>query len=434
MNVSMIQSMINAIEKPAIFIDHHYVIKAINKAYSEHYQSNVILGKSHCYEISHQATQPCDHHGEDCPLVHCKQSNKSQRVLHIHKNGDGKEYCNILMKPVINDDGITVGFLEILEKVSYASHQSEQDKLIGISPVFKKMLEMINRCAQSDISVLLHGDTGTGKELTAKAIHKASARNTKAFIVLECTGLSEALFESELFGHEKGAFTGANTNKKGLIDLVQGGTLFLDEVGDIPLSLQVKLLRLLETGTYRSVGGVTIKQANFRIICASHKDLLAMVKQGTFRHDLYYRLAAFPLYLPSLSLRQEDIPLLAQHYLSQSEFSHKSFAPTAISALMTYPFPGNIRELKNIVERAVLMNDDGIIDVESLGLVDFNSPQKPPSLTENPLTLLEIEKKHLALLCSNHPQLTAQPLAELLGISKRTLYRKLKQHQLILKK
>jgi transcriptional regulator with PAS, ATPase and Fis domain len=431
MNISMIQSLINAIEKPAIFIDHHYVIKAINQAYSEHYQQEVVLGKSHCYQISHQATKPCDQHGEDCPLMHCKTSNTSHRVLHIHNNGNNKEYCNILMRPVVNDDGITVGFLEILEQVSYASHQSESDKLIGISPTFKQMIEMINRCAQSDISVLLHGDTGTGKELAAKAIHQASTRSTQPFIVLECTGLSEALFESELFGHEKGAFTGANTHKKGLIDLVQGGTLFLDEVGDIPLNLQVKLLRLLETGTYRTVGGVSLKQANFRLICASHKNLQDMVAQHQFRHDLYYRLAAFPLYLPSLTERKEDIPLLAKHYLAESQLHQKYFSLAAINALVHYPFPGNIRELKNIVERSILMNDNDEIDVVALGLYQHNTRNHS---IDNAITLAQVEKQHLALLCINNDKQSAQAVADILGISKRTFYRKLNHHQLTFSK
>ena len=429
MNISMIQSLINAIEKPAIFIDHSYVIKATNQAYTEHYKTEVKVGVSRCYQISHQVNHPCDQHGEDCPLLHCKNSIKSHRVLHIHKNGKNKEYCDILMRPIINDDGITIGFLEILEKVSYASHRSENDKLIGASSAFRKMVEMINRCAKSDISVLLHGDTGTGKELVANAIHQASERKNQPFIVVECTGLSESLFESELFGHEKGAFTGANTHKKGLIDLVKGGTLFLDEVGDIPLSLQVKLLRLLETGTYRSVGGMVTKHANFRLICASHKNLTDIVQQGLFRHDLYYRLAAFPLHLPSLAQRQEDIPLLAEHYLAYYSNGEKRFSASALSALMLYPFPGNIRELKNIINRAVLMDDDDIIAIENLGLPNF----KPTPTSNDELTLLELEQTYLQQLCHHKKGKTAQELANLLGISKRTFYRKLKQYNIKLR-
>ena len=432
MNVSMIQSLINAVEKPAIFIDHNYVIKAINQAYRDHYTTDVILGRSHCYEISHHANQPCDKHGEDCPLLNCTQSGKSHRVLHIHRNGQKKEYCNILMRPVVDDDGITVGFLEVLEKVSFASHESESDKLIGVSKSFKEMIELVNRCAKSDISVLLHGETGTGKELVANAIHNASLRNSEPFIVVECTGLSDALFESELFGHEKGAFTGANTSKKGLIDLVHGGTLFLDEVGDIPLNQQVKLLRLLETGSYRSVGGIEAKYADFRLICASHKDLKSMVDDGNFRQDLYYRLAGFPIYLPSLTQRQEDISLLANHYLSLTQHKEKYFSSHAIAALIQYEFPGNIRELKNIVERAVLMGDDEKISEKALGL---NEPANNQTENSNrSLTLAQLEKSYLEQVCFNSTKQAVQKIADDLGISKRTFYRKLKQHQLMFKR
>ncbi|PCI63321.1 MAG: Fis family transcriptional regulator [Gammaproteobacteria bacterium] len=423
--------MINAIEKPAIFIDHSYIIKAINQAYSDHYVSEVVVGKSYCYQISHQAENPCDQHGEDCPLAICKESNKSHRVLHIHKNGSEKEYCDILMRPVVNDDGITVGFLEILDQVSYASHRSANDKLIGLSSAFKQMVEMINRCAQSDISVLLHGETGTGKELVANAIHQASVRKDHPFVVVECTGLTETLFESELFGHEKGAFTGATTSKKGLIDLAHGGTLFLDEVGDIPLNLQIKLLRLLETGSYRAVGGMATKHADFRLICASHKNLPNMVKEQHFRQDLYYRLAAFPLYLPSLSQRKEDIPLLAKHYLGQSSKKQKSFSAAALTTLMLYPFPGNVRELKNIVERAILMSDDDLIDINCLGL-NYELPNNPVNLDKqaNTLTLAQLEQHYLRIICQNNTHKTAQEIADMLGVSKRTFYRKLQLHHI----
>ncbi len=433
MNVPMIQSLINAVEKPAIFIDHNYVIKAINQAYRDHYTCEVILGSSHCYEVSHHATQSCDKHGEDCPLLHCKETTKSHRVLHIHKNGTKKEYCDILMRPIVNDDGITVGFLEILEKVSFASHESESDKLIGLSKAFKEMIELVNRSAKSDISILLHGETGTGKELVANAIHNASLRNTEPFIVVECTGLSDALFESELFGHEKGAFTGASTSKKGLIDLVHGGTLFLDEVGDIPLNQQVKLLRLLETGSYRSVGGIEAKYANFRLICASHKNLKIMVNTGEFRQDLYYRLAGFPIHLPSLAERQEDIPLLANHYLSQTQYKEKCFSPKALARLFQYDFPGNIRELKNIVERAVLMDDENSISSKALGLSELPL-ENIVSATNANMTLAQLEKSYLEQLCHHSVKQSAQQIADALGISKRTFYRKLKQHQVYLDK
>ncbi|WP_338027302.1 sigma 54-interacting transcriptional regulator [Colwellia maritima] len=238
-----IQAIIESVEKPTIFITPDYSIEAVNQAYRDTYSIPVILGKSKCYEVSHNSTKPCDQNGEQCPLSSCIQNNKNSSALHIHKTDSGDTYCNILMKPVKNNDGITIGFLEILEKIDFASSYSSDRKLIGKSNAFQELIKMITRSANSDISILLQGETGTGKELAALSIHQASKRSKKPFIEVECTGLNESLFESELFGHEKGAFTGATTSKKGLISMANGGTLFLDEIGDIPLNLQVKLLR-----------------------------------------------------------------------------------------------------------------------------------------------------------------------------------------------
>ncbi len=188
--------------------------------------------------------------------------------------------------------------------------------MVGKSASFNRLLGLINRVAGHDVSVLLLGESGSGKELVAHAIHQASARHSSACVTVECSGLSESLFESELFGHEKGAFTGAVLKKKGLVEEAEGGTLFLDEIGDVPLSLQVKLLRLIETRTFRRVGGVEQKNSNFRLICATHKDLKSMVKKGLFREDLYYRISTFPIRLPTLRERRSDIPLLVETILS----------------------------------------------------------------------------------------------------------------------
>lgn len=420
-----IQAIIESIEKPAIFITHDYSIEAVNQAYRDTYTKQVILGKSKCYGVSHNFTKPCDQKGEACPLSSCRESGKNSSALHIHKAGSGDIYCNILMKPVKDNDGITIGFLEIIDKVDFASSFSSDLKLIGKSKPFQELLKMITRSANSNISILLQGETGTGKELAALSIHQASKRAKKSFIEVECTGLSESLFESELFGHEKGAFTGANTSKKGLVCMANGGTLFLDEIGDVPLNLQVKLLRLLETGHYRRVGSVEKQIANFRLICASHKNLEKMVKEEEFREDLYYRIAAFPISLPTLRQRKSDISLLAEHLLLKSEFSSKTFTAEALTALSHYHFPGNIRELKNIVQRSALLSDDDVINVEHLphSIVDLNKIEThSTNLTSN-------EKEHITKLLNqygNHPK----TIADNLGVSIRTLYRKLKKHQL----
>lgn len=431
MNVSTVQSMINAIEKPAIFITPDYVIQAVNRKYIDTYQVQVQTGTHRCFEISHQASESCDHHGEDCPLQRCQQTNQATSVIHIHETGTGHAYCDILMRPVVDEDGMTIGFLEILENVSYAANHSEKDKLIGMSAPFQQMLKLINRSGKSDISVLLQGETGTGKELAAHAIHQVSKRAEKPFLIVECTGLNEALFESELFGHEKGAFTGASQNKKGLVELAHGGTLFLDEVGDVPLNLQVKLLRLLETGKYRSVGALEEKSADFRLICASHKNLEDMVESGEFRNDLYYRIAAFPILLPALRERSDDISLLAQHILNHSEFSDKSFDKDSLITLMNYDFPGNIRELKNIVQRAALIADNQVIQPSDLS-IQWNETKEQGS-SNSLLNLEQVEKSYLKNKLKQF-DFQVELLADKLDMNVRTLYRKLAKHNISLER
>jgi transcriptional regulator with PAS, ATPase and Fis domain len=420
-----IQAIIESVEKPAIFITPDYSIEAVNQAYRDTYSIPVILGKSKCYEVSHNSTKPCDQNGEQCPLSSCIQNNKNSSALHIHKTDSGDTYCNILMKPVKNNDGITIGFLEILEKIDFASSYSSDRKLIGKSNAFQELIKMITRSANSDISILLQGETGTGKELAALSIHQASKRSKKPFIEVECTGLNESLFESELFGHEKGAFTGATTSKKGLISMANGGTLFLDEIGDIPLNLQVKLLRLLETGHYRRVGSTEKQKANFRLICATHKNLEVMVKQGEFREDLYYRIDAFPIRLPTLRERKTDIPLLAEHLLSKNEFSSKKFTNEALKALALYHYPGNVRELKNIVQRSALLSDDELITVAELPQ-KITALSKPETSSTNLVSNEKIYITNLLKQYGNQPKV----IAEKLDISVRTLYRKLQKHEL----
>ncbi|MDP5032831.1 MAG: sigma-54-dependent Fis family transcriptional regulator [Paraglaciecola sp.] len=427
METSVIQSMINAIDKPTIFITPDYVIKAVNQGYLDTYEVEVELGKSKCFEISHQNPSPCDKHGEACPLQECVNTHRAASVVHIHSTGKGKSYCDILMRPVLDDDGITIGFLEVLNKIDYASAESKQHKMIGKSPLFKSLLNQINRAAPSNIAVLLQGETGTGKELVAQAVHDASKRSDKSFVVIECTGLSENLFESELFGHEKGAFTGASTSKKGLIEIAHGGTVFFDEIGDVPLNMQVKLLRLLETQSFRAVGGLKLKYSDFRLVCATHKNLLAMVERGEFRRDLYYRIAGFPIQLPPLRERREDIPELTKHFLRYSEYQHKTFSTKALERMCSYAFPGNIRELKSVIEHASLLADDDVVHASDL--VMLSSPTTPLPQVNHYLSLDEVESEYLRGVCINF-QGTPAELADMLKVSTRTLYRKLQRYGL----
>jgi len=290
------------------------------------------------------------------------------------------------------------------------------------------MINKINRAAKSKISVLLQGETGTGKELVAQAIHDASPRNEKPFVVIECTGLSESLFESELFGYEKGAFTGATNSKKGLIEVANSGTVFFDEIGDVPLNMQVKLLRLLETQSFRAVGGLKQKRSDFRLVCATHKNLLDLVEKGQFRQDLYYRIAGFPIMLPSLKERAKDIPELVSHFLKHSEHQNKRFSENALSKLCGYTFPGNIRELISIIEQsALLANDDTIHTNDLPDVVRQSANSELPH--DNIRSLDEVERAYLTKLCNEFTG-TPDELASLLYVSTRTLYRKLQRFDL----
>ena len=238
-------------------------------------------------------------------------------MLHLHHTPRGEEHVDVELTPIIGASGKIEYFVERMLTVREASSFPAESGLVGKSPAFNRMLELVRRVAPSGTTALLLGESGTGKELVAQAIHQQSGREQGPFVVVECSGLTETLFESELFGYEKGAFTGANQRKIGLVESAAGGTLFLDEVGDIPLSLQVKLLRLLETGTFRRVGGVETLRADFRLIAATHRDLKDMVEHGSFRRDLYYRLSVFPIHLPALRERREDIALLAETLLTR---------------------------------------------------------------------------------------------------------------------
>ena len=289
---------------------------------------------------------------------------------------------------------------------------------------------MVQRIACSDVSALLQGESGTGKELIAEAIHHTSARSKGPFVAVDCSGLTESLFESELFGHEKGSFTGAQTRKIGLAEAANGGTLFLDETGDISLALQTKLLRLIETGTFRRVGGIETLKTDFRLISASHKNLRVMVENGEFRNDLYYRISAFPLHIPSLKERIEDIPLLVDSLLKRFYPElNMSMSKEALECLQEYNFPGNIRELSNIVQRATLMVDDDIIEFHHLPDECKNvlNDDKHKACFSELITLKELEKRYIDW-ASNRVKNKVE-LAKMLGVSERTLYRKLETQE-----
>jgi DNA-binding NtrC family response regulator len=268
------------------------------------------------------------------------------------------------------------------------------ENIIGSSPQLQAVYRAIAQCAPTSSSVMITGESGTGKELIARAIHYNSLRADKPFVPVDCNSLSENLLESELFGHVKGAFTGAVANKKGMFEVAGSGTLFLDEIGNFSMAIQGKLLRVLQEREFRAVGDTRLQPANFRLITATNKDLKAMVAAGTFRDDLYYRINIFPIHAPALRERKSDIPALAYHFLKifSAELGKQvtEISAGALSALTNYDWPGNVRELENVIHRAAILTNDHMI--RQAHLVDIVDPAAGNGLLAVPLTGDELKK------------------------------------------
>ena len=303
--------------------------------------------------------------------------------------------------------------------------------MITAAPEMAKVARTIERVANTKVSVMLLGASGTGKELLARGLHEASDRRTGAFVALNCAAIPETLLEAELFGHEKGAFTGAVKSTEGKIEQAQGGTLFLDEVGDIPLPLQVKLLRFLQERTIERIGGRTAIPVDTRIVCATHQDLESMIAAGTFREDLFYRLAEIVVKIPTLAERPGDAVLLAkaflQRFAAEMNPSVKGFAPDALAAIDAWPWPGNVRELENRVKRAVIMTDGKLV---CAGDLDLSSDGEEGAEVLNLKSARERADRTVIRHALARSEGNISSTAKLLGISRPTLYDLLKQYDL----
>jgi DNA-binding NtrC family response regulator len=301
-------------------------------------------------------------------------------------------------------------------------------EIITRDPAMQAVLALVERVARSDSPVLVSGESGTGKELVARALHRLSERAGGPLVDINCAAIAETLMESELFGHEKGAFTGAMTRKSGLFELAAGGTLFMDEIGELDPRLQGKLLRALETGTFYRVGGTQKVQVDVRIVAATNRDLAKAVAEGSFRGDLFYRINTISLALPPLRERAVDIPALAEHFLRYyGGPMAPRLAPDAVEALVAYGWPGNIRELRNVMERAVLLASGGTITAADL---PFNPlPGMPRMVDDAPVavSLADLERRHIAQVLHQTSWHQGRA-AGLLGISTKTLYRKIREY------
>ena len=307
--------------------------------------------------------------------------------------------------------------------------------VIGKSSAMKAVFDLVGRVSQATANVLITGESGTGKEMVARAIHQQGPRHLKPFIAINCTAIPESLLESELFGHAKGSFTGAITRKRGLFEEAEGGTLFLDEIGDMNVLLQSKLLRVIQEKKVRSVGDNVDRPVDVRIMAATHKDLKAAIKDGRFREDLYYRLSVIPIVIPPLRHRQEDIPILAEYFLKKYSATNRSsvrgFTKRAVSKLMGLKWEGNVRELENVIERAVVLCTAGLID-ES----DIPSPETASAetffgaATGDFPTLEQLERRYIEMIMEKTAG-RKDKASQILGINRRTLYRKEREYGMV---
>jgi len=311
--------------------------------------------------------------------------------------------------------------------------------VIGESPQMRDVIERLKRIAPTNASVLIQGETGTGKELVAQAIHQNSPRKNKPFVALNCAALSENILESELFGHIRGAFTDASSDRVGKFEYAHGGTLFLDEVGDMPMATQIKLLRVLESGEITRVGSNDPIKVNVRILSATNRHLEDAIEAGTFRRDLYHRLKVVTIRLPTLVERSQDIPVLIDHFIKQFSKQHgkqiKGVSAAARRKLLAYQWPGNVRQLRNVVESMVVVDYDGLLDVDDLPEELSDRVETPAAPSGNSLSSLvgqplsELERLFIVetlRLCAGN----REEAARLLGIGERTLYRKIKEYGL----
>jgi formate hydrogenlyase transcriptional activator len=322
-------------------------------------------------------------------------------------------------------DGVEVS-QDAREEVYFSDEPSSEEGfegIVGRSPALRRVLSQVEVVAPTDSGVLIHGETGTGKELIAQAIHNRSTRRDQPFIKVNCAAIPSGLLESELFGHEKGAFTGAIMRKPGRFELADKGTLFLDEVGDIPLELQAKLLRVLQEHEFERLGSTRTQQVDVRVIAATHRDLKQMVEEGTFRSDLYYRLHVFPLTVPPLRDRQEDIPLIVRHfvgkYAKRMNRNIEKIPARTMEGLADYPWPGNVRELQNFIERAVILSPGPSLRAPLDELTQ--ETVQAPSIHLS--TLQEMEREHVLRALKESNWVTGGPkgAAVKLGMKRTTL-------------
>ena len=429
-SVFKLESLLETHEQPFMVIGTDLHVLAVNQAWE------IIFGIGRDQQIG----KPCCDQQGTCRHQRLFQTLEPYAgIFSIEEPGKDKKLLNVRGYPLLDADGrLYLGESQTLLNKKGADIQ--QTGMIGKSEAFLQLKNQLQQASGLQAPVLLLGETGTGKELAAEFVHRHSQHAHGEFVIADCTVFGEELFESELFGHEKGAFTGAASNKKGLFELADNGTLFLDEIGELPLSQQAKLLRALESGQFRRVGGTATLKANVRVVCATHRNLAEMVRQGRFREDLFYRLSVFPVKLPPLRDRKQDIPLLVEHFLKvfgQLRGQQVSISREGLIKLIQHSWPGNIRELRNCLQLAGGLSGGSIIqpvDIHfmqmmggqaELAKLDTGDIELPEQISTHAMSPVEQYEAGFITSLIKKYQGNRKLIAAEMNISERTLYRKL---------
>lgn len=422
-----LESLLETHDLPFVIINSELKVVAVNRAWEASFG---LSRKS-------QVGLPCCEDNDNCRHKKLFQTLEPYAgIFPITLASEEKKLLNARGYPLLDTDS-TVYLGESLCLLNKSGSSSIDERMVGKSALFTAIKSRLQQAAETQAPVMLMGETGTGKELAAEFIHKHSKNTQGEFVIADCTIFSEDLFESEMFGHERGAFTGAVSGKKGLFELANNGTLFLDEIGELPISQQPKLLRALESGQFRRVGGTVTLKSTVRVVCATHRNLAEMVKDGRFREDLFYRLSVFPIEIPPLRDRRQDLPVLVDHFLAQlGQDCQYSVTQAALIKLMQHTWPGNIRELRNCLQLAVGLCKNRQIEEADIHFIrrqavassqDEAQPERnevDPQSSGSMTMLEQFEADFISGLISKY-QGNRKLIAAEMNISERTLYRKL---------
>ena len=434
MDELIIKQIIDGLPIAAFVVDTNLKVLAINSRAADLVHIDVADAEGkRCYDLFH--SNLCQ---SDCPLKRAYNQGRTVEDIEVELiDSSGFDVPAVVSATVLYDRDlrvsgglVTLQDLRLQREISRRLEKKfEFQEMISQDPQMHELFSLIHRVAPTDARVLIQGESGTGKELIAKAIHNLSKYKDGPFVALNCAAIPQSLIESELFGYKKGAFTDARQDKKGLIEAAGGGTLFLDEVGELPMNVQGKLLRVLQEGEYMPLGALKPKKVGCRIIAATNRDLEEMVRQGEFREDLYFRLNVISITVPPLRERRGDIPLLIEEFIRRFNILHNTrvtgLSKGALRLLMEYDFPGNVRELENIIEHACILAQEGDIQVQHLPVRVQKAFEKK---NDSPVVLSEAKEIEKALQINGYNR---EETAKYLGISRTTLWRKMKKYGLL---